>query len=58
MVIRNCDELFWVYFIYHFFCICIFIYFFIFSSIQVLIPYCCLFCVLLNDMLNIPIGTF
>ena len=29
------------------------------TSVQVmLVPYCCLFCVLSNDMLNVSIGTF
>ena len=31
----------------------------ILTSVQViLVPYCCLFCVLSNDMLNVSIGTF
>ena len=28
------------------------------SVLVILVPYCCVFCVLSNDMLNISIGTF
>ena len=31
---------------------------FLASVLVILVPYCCLFCVPLNDMLNVSIGTF
>ena len=33
--------------------------FFLHASVQeFFVPYCCVFCVLLNDMLNVSLGTF